>query len=71
MGVDFDQSLLELVESKFEPGEEAEADAVGAGGQQNFTFQALKQGKTRVTLICKRPWEEHPVDEKAFTVSIK
>lgn len=67
--VDFDHSLLELVESKFEPGEQE--GAVGAGGQQNFTFQGLKQSETCVTLTYQRPWEEHPVDEKVFTVNIK
>ena len=66
----FDESLLKLVESKFEPCKQAEG-MVGVGGKQYFTFRALKPGKTSVTLTYQRPWEEHPIDQKIFTVNIK
>ena len=69
--VQFDDSLLKLAESKFEPSEEAKSGTLGAGGRQKFTFKGLRQGKTCVTLVYKRPWEEHPIQQRIFTVHIK
>ncbi|TET26809.1 MAG: proteinase inhibitor-like protein [Dehalococcoidia bacterium] len=63
-----DESMLRLVESKFEP---AEDDVVGAGGIEYFRFRALKTGDTEVTLVYKRAWEEEILDEKVFAVTIK
>ena len=43
--VQFDENLLELVETKFEPGETATRGRNGVGGKQSFAFQGLSQGK--------------------------
>lgn len=67
----FDESLLRLVETKFEPGEPARPGIYGVGGKERFTFQGLRQGKTYVTLSYKRPWEEEPIEQRMFTVNIK
>lgn len=67
--VDFEPSLLKLVESKFETSRQT--GAMGAGGKQSFPFQGLKPGQTYVTLIYERPWEEQPIDVNVFTVNIK
>jgi len=68
----YDESMLSLVEDKYEPDEKA-AGLFGAGGTQYFQFKALKVGETEVTLVYKRPWEEpSPQDvTKVFTVSIR
>ncbi len=67
---EFDDSVLKLVESKYErtPAEEG---MVGVGGTQSFEFQALKEGKAEVTMIYKRSWEESPIESKVFTINIK
>jgi inhibitor of cysteine peptidase len=67
----FDKSMLKLVETKFEPGEPVKPGIYGIGGKQMFIFQGLSQGKTSVTLMYKRPWEEKAIEQRTFTVNIK
>ena len=71
--VTLDESMLELVEQTYKPGEEVKDSVVGAGGVEYFSFKTLKKGETEITLVYKRPWEEpNPEDEtKVFTVRIK
>lgn len=66
-----DESLLRLVESRYEMGKEAKGGVVGAGGIEYFRFQALKTGETRITVSYKRSWEEESLERKVFIVSIK
>jgi len=49
---DFGDSFLELVQDEFKPAEDK--DLVGAGGEQRFTFEGVKKGKTEVTLTYKK-----------------
>jgi predicted secreted protein len=49
---DFDDSFLKLVRDEFKPAEDK--DVVGAGGEQRFTFEGVKKGKTEVTLTYKK-----------------
>ncbi len=71
--VSHDENILELIESKYEMGKEAKQGLVGAGGVEYFRFKTLKTGKTEITLVYKRPWEEPTPQDvtKAFTVNIK
>ena len=39
---DFDQAIIALVESKYEPGKKASEGVVGAGGVEFLKFKALK-----------------------------
>jgi len=66
-----DETMLELVGKTYKPGKEAEQGAVGAGGVEYFRFKALKMGKTEITLVYKRLWEEEPLEQKVFIVNIK
>ena len=69
----YDENMLELVggESTYEPGEQAEEGAVGAGGVEYFRFKAVKTGETEITLVYKRPWEDEGIDQKSFTINIE
>ncbi len=67
----YDETMLKLVESKYELGKQAEEGLVGAGGTQYFRFQALKTGKTDITLTYKRSWETESADQKVFLVDVK
>ena len=67
----YDDAVLELVEKTYKPGEKAKQGAVGAGGVEFFRFKALKAGKTEITLVYKRPWEENTIDLKVFTVTVR
>ena len=66
-----DETMIELVEKIYKPSEEAKEGVVGAGGVEYFRFKALKTGKTEITMVYKRPWEEESIDQKVFTVNIK
>ena len=66
----YDESRLELVGKSYETNEQANQGVVGAGGVEYFQFKALKAGKTEVTLVYQRPWEEQSIDQKVFTVKI-
>lgn len=71
---EFDESFLKLVGSGYESPPEpkrGEPPLVGAPGTRSFQFKALKKGETKVTMVCKQPWEGGGVGEtKVFTVSI-
>jgi len=67
----YDESMLKLVESRYELGKEAEQGLVGAGGVDYFRFKALKAGETEITMTHKRPWEEEVLEQRVFRVSIK
>lgn len=66
----YDNSMLNLVDDRYEPDEKA-AGLVGAGGTQYFRFNALKAGQTEITLVYKRPWETEILEQKVFNVKIK
>lgn len=66
----YDDSMLSLVDDRYEPDEKAEG-LVGAGGTQYFQFKALKAGQTEITLVYKRPWETEILEQKVFNVEIK
>ncbi len=63
----YDENILELVEKTYK----LTGEPVGGGGVEYFRFKPLKTGKTEITLVYKRPWEEKTVDQKVFTVTIK
>ena len=68
----YDETVLELVdgESTYEGGKEVKQGAVGAGGMEYFRFKTLKVGKTEITMVYKRSWEEEILEQKVFTVNI-
>ena len=65
----YDDTMLELVEKTYKPGEAAEQGVVGAGGVEYFRFKALKAGKTEINMVYKRPWEKEAIEQKTFTVN--
>ena len=66
-----DDAMLEMVEKRYKLSGEAEEGVVGAGGVEYFRFKTLNTGKTEITMVYKRPWEEAVLDRKVFAVSIK
>ena len=65
-----DDSMLSLVEKKYNPDQKAQG-LIGAGGTQYFRFKALKTGETEISLIYKRPWEVESAEQKVFNVDIE
>jgi Predicted secreted protein len=65
----YDDTVLSLVEKKYNPDEKAPG-LVGSGGTQCFQFKALKKGTTEITLTYKRSWETGSAEQKVFTADI-
>jgi predicted secreted protein len=63
--VDFDSHFLTQENEDYvlsHPG------LVGSGGQQIFTFTPIRIGKTTISAVYKRPWENIVADEKTFSI---
>jgi predicted secreted protein len=65
-----DNSMLRFISSKYVTGD---SDLVGAGGKEEWTFMALKPGKTAVSLKYVRSWEKDapPAKKIIFVVVIR
>ena len=63
----FDQEYLELVDTEFEPS----SGLLGAGGVERFTFRALSEGDTELTMLYKRSWEQVSIDQVVYTIHIE
>jgi len=65
-----DTGLLELLNSKFIA---PETNLVGAPGHEEWSFKAIKKGKTIISFAYSRPWEkdELPVQIETFIIIIK
>lgn len=64
---DYDYYLLNLQEERYD---REPTIALGAGGSSVFVFLPLKTGKTTISLVYKRPWENIVADTKTFYVEI-
>jgi len=66
-----DQTVLAEVGHEYQAPEAGAA--VGAGGQEVWTFKALKKGKSTISMQYLRPWEEdvEPAQTFALTVVVK
>ena len=65
--VDFDTHFLSGTEKPYLP---SEPGLIGSGGQQVFTFKPIHVGKTTVSAVYKRPWENIAADERTFSIVI-
>jgi len=65
---DYDYHLLNLEDERFE---KEPTKALGAGGRSVFIFKPLKPGKTTVSLVYRRPWENIVADTRTYHVEIQ
>jgi inhibitor of cysteine peptidase len=67
-----DYSVLELVNTGYEPAENQTPPVAGAGGLQNWTFKGLKDGETALKIVYWRSWEgeESIVDEYLLHITV-
>ncbi len=63
----FNKGSIELVGKSFKPSSER----IGAGGEERFEFRAREKGEIKVEMICKRPWEERPINTKTFVIRVR
>ena len=67
-----DQTVLALIEIKYEPGEEAkqEPSLSGAGGTEIWSFEALKKGEATISMEYSQPWEGGMKTAKIFEITV-
>ena len=63
---EFDARQLKLLSREFQPPSEA----IGAGGEERFHFQALGSGETEVLFKLRRAWEPEARERKRFQIAI-
>jgi inhibitor of cysteine peptidase len=64
-----DEAVVKLVNSEYRT---PETSALGAPGQEIWTFQAVGQGRTVIDLKYVRPWEKDvaPVETASYEVAV-
>ena len=65
--VDFDSHFLNEGNESYnrnQPG------LIGSGGQQIFIFTPIRVGKTIISAVYKRPWENIVADERTFHIIV-
>lgn len=65
--VDFDSRFLNKTKESYIP---SQPRLIGSGGQQVFAFIPIHVGKTTVSAVYKRPWENIAADERSFDIII-
>jgi predicted secreted protein len=63
----YDSIFLKLEDEQFQS---SQAEAIGGGGTQIFTFMPITVGKVEVAALYKRPWENKVEDERTFRIMI-
>lgn len=65
--VDFDSRFLNKTKEDYLP---SQPGLIGSGGQQVFAFTPIHVGKTKVSAVYKRPWENIAAGERTFDIII-
>jgi predicted secreted protein len=65
--VDFDTHFLNKENESYR---RSQPELIGSGGKQVFTLKPIHVGKTTVSAVYKRPWENIVADERTFSIVI-
>jgi len=67
-----DEGSLALIQSKYEPGEQAKQDPPipGAGGTELWTFETLTAGEAIISMGYSRPWEGGEKAARTFNLTV-
>lgn len=65
--VQYDESYLALTNATYTA---SEPSLLGSGGQEHFTFEALKVGSAIISCSYQRPWEADPIERRIYEVTI-
>jgi len=63
----YDSIFLKLENERFQS---SQAEAIGGGGTQIFTFLPISVGRVEVAALYRRPWENKVEDERMFRIMI-
>lgn len=62
--------VLKLENQSYQPNAVSNGMA-GSGGTIIYTFKAASPGKAKVKLVCSRPWENKPIDNASFNITVR
>ena len=65
-----DQTVLQQIDHKFVGPESEPPPPPGTPGEEIWTFQALKQGTSTISLEYSRPWEGGEKGEWTFNLTV-
>ena len=65
-----DQTVLEQVDHKFVSPESEPPPPPGTPGQEVWTFKALKEGESTISIAYSRPWEGGEKGAWTFTLTV-
>ena len=65
-----DQTVLEQVDHKFVSPESEPPPPPGTPGQEVWTFKALKEGESTISIAYSRPWEGGEKGEWTYTLTV-
>jgi len=66
----YDKNVIGLVNNEFKP---AETELSGAPGQDQWTFNGISNGNTKLIFTYGRSWEKNPAQEtvKSYNVTVQ
>jgi inhibitor of cysteine peptidase len=67
---EIDPTILQQDGEAVYQDESDDAELVGGGGTETFTFKATSTGETTLTLVYHRPWEEGVEPLETFSVEV-
>lgn len=62
-----DTNIIEKIDNTYKA---PNTDLIGAGGQEIWTFKALKAGETTLSMEYNRPWEGGEKGVKTFSLTV-
>ena len=65
-----DQTVLEQVDHKFVSPKSEPPPPPGTPGQEVWTFKALKEGESTISIAYSQPWEGGEKGEWTFTLAV-
>jgi len=65
-----DQTVLQQIDHRLETPEGQEPPAPGSPGKEVWTFKALEEGKSSVSMAYSRPWQGGEKGEWTFDLTV-
>ncbi len=65
-----DERVLQQVDHEFVPPETTGTPVPGQGGEEVWTFRALKEGTSTISMEYIRPWEEDAEPAETFGLTV-
>jgi len=65
-----DESVLQEASHEYVPPETSGTPVLGKGGEEVWVFNALKEGKSNISMEYKQPWEADAEPAETFDLTV-